>query len=111
MGPGSLAFMRPKDETSIHDFLARGEEKHHSPSSAAAAAAAAAGAGAASPTDVGAGAEGSEAREQRPEKRHRGLVGAGAAYEPKRCAEVVAAKYAQLAADDAVQMDKALAVL
>jgi hypothetical protein len=32
-------------------------------------------------------------------------------YEPKRCAEVVAAKYAQLTADEAVQMDKALAVL
>ena len=98
LGPGSLAFVRPRDETSIQDLLlARAEEKqHHSPSSSAATA--------------GSGGE----EERRADKRHRGLVtpgGAGAAYEPKRCAEVVASKYAQLAAEDGVRVDKALAVL
>ena len=40
-----------------------------------------------------------------------GFLHAGPVYEPKRCAEVVAAKFAQLMADEAVQTDKALAVL
>ena len=105
LGPGSLAFVRPRDETSIQDLLlARAEEKqHHSPSSAAAG----------SPAAAATGRSGGE-EERRADKRHQGLVapgGAGAAYEPKRCAEVVAAKYLQLAADDGVRVDKALAVL
>lgn len=110
LGPGSLAFVRPRDETSIQDLLlARAEEKQqHSPSSSAAAADAAS-----SPAGAATGGSGGE-EERRAGKRHRGLVapgGAGAAYEPKRCAEVVAAKYAQLAAEDGVRVDKALATL
>jgi hypothetical protein len=83
-----------KPQTNIHDFLSRGEEKHVTPS--------------ASPTGHGVTSAGASAGAS---GHGRGSVGAGPVYEPKRCAEVVAAKYAQLTADDAVQMDKALAVL